>query len=77
MFNAKAYASGGSALRKFKESPGFIISAVIILVGQIVIVQTGGEVFRTVPLSMKDWIVVIMGTSVVLWIGELYRLLKR
>lgn len=77
MFNAKAYASGGSALRGLKNSAGFIFSAVIILVGQIIIVQTGGEVFRTVPLSIKDWILVIGGTSVVLWIGEVYRFVKK
>jgi Ca2+-transporting ATPase len=77
MFNAKAYASGGSALRGLKESTGLIFSALIILIGQIIIVQTGGEVFRTVPLPVKDWILVIGGTSVVLWIGEGYRFLKK
>ncbi len=77
MFNAKAYATGGSALSGFKESTGFIISAVIILIGQIIIVELGGEVFRTIPLSIKDWIMVISGTSIVLWIGELNRLVKR
>jgi len=77
MFNAKAYATGGSALRGLKESTGFIISIAIILLGQIIIVETGGEVFRTIPLSIKDWMMVFFGTSIVLWIGEFHRFIKR
>jgi Ca2+-transporting ATPase len=76
MFNAKAYLTGGSALRNLKQSTGFIFSMIIILLGQIIIVEKGGEVFRTVPLSIEDWILVIAGTSIVLWIGELNRLIK-
>ena len=77
IFNAKAFATGGSAFKDLRESAGFVISAVVILAGQILIVEFGGEVFRTVPLSIKDWLMVIGLTSVVLWIGEINRLLKR
>ena len=76
MFNAKAFATGRSAFREMKHSIGFVIVAAVILVGQILIVEFGGEVFRTVPLSFNDWAVIIGSTSLVLWIGEIRRLLK-
>lgn len=75
IFNAKAFATASSAFKGLNKSTGFVISAVIILVGQILIVEFGGEVFRTVPLSLKDWLITISLTSVVLWIGEINRLL--
>lgn len=77
MFNAKAFATGKSAFSNMKESIGFMIVAVVILVGQILIVEFGGEVFRTVPLSFKDWGIIIGATSFVLWIGEIRRLFQK
>lgn len=76
LFNAKAFATGKSALRNMKQSVGFIIVATLILTGQILIVQFGGEVFRTVPLPLNEWAIIIGSTSFVLWIGEAIRLLK-
>ncbi|HEY3387937.1 MAG TPA: calcium-translocating P-type ATPase, PMCA-type [Prolixibacteraceae bacterium] len=77
MFNAKAFATGKSAFNKMGKSIGFVIVAVVILVGQILIVEFGGEVFRTVPLTLRDWSIIIGSTSIVLWIGEARRLFKR
>jgi Ca2+-transporting ATPase len=77
MFNAKAFASGKSAFHDMKQSLGFLIVAVVIMVGQILIVEFGGEVFRTVPLTFKDWLIIIGSTSMVLWIGELIRFFNR
>lgn len=77
MFNAKAYASGKSAFADFKESGAFWLVAGIILIGQIIIVTFGGEVFRTVPLLFNDWLVIIGSTSIVLWVGEIVRFIKR
>jgi len=74
MFNAKSYGAGGSAFRGIVKSPGFVLVSLLIVAGQILIVQFGGEVFRTVPLSLNDWIVIIAGTSAVLWLGEIVRL---
>lgn len=73
MFNAKAFASGKSAFSNLNHSIGFMIVAVVILIGQILIVQFGGDVFRTVPLTVSDWAIIIGSTSAVLWIGELIR----
>ena len=51
--------------------------ALIILVGQFIIVTFGGKVFRTEPLDGQTWLLIIAGTSVVLWVGEVFRLAKR
>jgi Ca2+-transporting ATPase len=77
MFNAKAFATGLSAFKGLKNSIGFLIVAFVILIGQILIVELGGEVFRTVPLSLKDWGIIIGSTSLVLWIGEIVRMIGK
>jgi len=77
MFNAKAFATGKSAFNEMNKCAGFLIVAFVILVGQILIVEFGGDVFRTVPLSLKDWAIIIGSTSLVLWIGEIVRMVKR
>lgn len=77
LFNAKAFQTNGSAFKNLKDSRGFLLVALIILVGQVLIVQFGGEVFRTVPISFLDWMKIIGGTSVVLWIGEIVRFFKK
>ena len=74
LFNAKAISSGHSAFYQLHKSIGFVITAVLILAGQILIVTFGGDVFRTVPLPLSDWIAIVGITSVVLWIGEAARL---
>lgn len=76
MFNARAFATGRSALH-FKGCGGFLFIAAVILVGQILIVSVGGPFFSVVPLSIADWALIIGSTSLVLWIGEIYRLFKK
>lgn len=76
MFNAKAYASGNSsAFKNIGGSIGFVLVGLLIVVGQVLIVNYGGKMFRTVPISFIDWIIVIASTSIVLWIGEIRRLI--
>jgi Ca2+-transporting ATPase len=77
MFNAKAFFSGKSAFNGLFKSVGFLIVGSAILIGQFSIVEFGGKVFRTVPLSLTEWLIIIGTTSFVLWIGELIRLAKR
>ena len=76
MFNAKAYATGRSAFH-FKNCGGFLLIALIIIGGQILIVELGGDFMNVCPLKFMDWIIIICCTSVVLWIGEFLRLFKR
>lgn len=77
MFNAKAYLTGSSAFKGLQKSTGFLIVMCIIPIGQFLIVQFGGDVFRTVPLTLKDWGIIIGLTSLVLWIGEIVRLFRK
>ena len=77
MFNAKAFISGSSAFKGLSKSTGFLIVMGLIPVGQFLIVEFGGDVFRTVPLSLKDWGIIIGLTSVVLWMGEIVRLFRK
>ncbi|MDL2244283.1 calcium-translocating P-type ATPase, PMCA-type [Parabacteroides sp. OttesenSCG-928-J18] len=76
MFNAKAFLEGTSAFARMKECKTFVFVALLILVGQYLIVTFGGEMFNVVPLSWKDWGIIIGTTSFVLWFGELFRLIK-
>jgi Ca2+-transporting ATPase len=77
LFNARMLGQIRSAFSRLSESRMFLLIAVAVAAGQILIVQFGGEVFRTTPLSLKEWIWIILGTSPVLWIGELVRLRQR
>lgn len=74
MFNARAFQTGQSALR-LKGCKGFNFIAGCILIGQILIVTFGGQMFNVTPLSLRHWVMIICGTSVVLWIGEAVRLI--
>ena len=73
LFNARSLGSHHSALRRLWACRGFLLVLVLVLVGQWLIVTFGGKMFRTVPLAPLTWLYIIVGTSPVLWIGELYR----
>ena len=77
LFNAKALMSHHTAFRHFLKDKGMILVLVLILAGQWIIVTFGGEMFRTTPLSLHEWLLIIGSTSVVLWAGELWRAFKR
>ena len=80
IFNAKAYRSGQSALRGFLDKNvwrGFGVTLFIIFLGQVLIVTFGGEMVNVVPLPFGDWVRIIVGTSVILWVGELVRWVRK
>ena len=77
LFNAKALMSHHTTFRHFLKDKGMILVLVLVLVGQWIIVTFGGEMFRTTPLSLHEWLLIIGSTSVVLWAGELWRAFKR
>ena len=77
MFNAKAFMEGRSAFSNLKESKSFLFVALLILIGQYLIVTFGGEMFNVVPLSLKDWGIIIGSSSLVLWVGEIARGISR
>ncbi|MCL2728237.1 MAG: cation-translocating P-type ATPase, partial [Bacteroidales bacterium] len=77
LFNARCLGSVRSAFSGLAKNPWFLTIVGIIIGLQVVIVQFGGKVFRTVPLSFKDWIILILCSSCVLWIGEIRRFIAR
>ena len=77
LFNAKTLGSNHSAFRYLWRNRGLLIVLVMIIAGQWLIVEYGGEMFRTDGMNWKEWTVVIAATSLVMWIGEAWRLLKR
>ncbi|MDO4783035.1 MAG: calcium-translocating P-type ATPase, PMCA-type [Capnocytophaga felis] len=77
MFNAKAYHTGRTTFMNLQKSLNFLIIAVVIVLGQILITSFGGKMFNVVPLKVTDWIVITLTTSIVLWIGELTRVVSK
>lgn len=77
LFNARVFGTADSAFRNISKSYGMELIVAAILVGQFLIVQFGGSVFRTVPLDALTWLEIIGSTSLVLWAGEIVRLVKR
>jgi Ca2+-transporting ATPase len=77
LFNARSLGSNHSAFHNIKGCGGFLLVLVSVLVGQWLIVTYGGKMFRTEPLSLTQWLWIIVGTSPVLIIGELYRWIVR
>lgn len=77
LFNASVFGTSHSIFKDASHALGMLSVAIIILVGQILIVSFGGKVFRTEPLPLNEWLYIIGGTSFVLWIGEIWRGIKR
>ena len=77
LFNASVFGTNHSIFKDASHALGMLGVALIILVGQIIIVEFGGKVFRTEPLDLRTWLIIIASTSCVLWVGEIVRLVKR
>ena len=77
LFNARVFGTTDSAFKGLAKSYGMELIVLAILGGQFLIVQFGGAVFRTEPLDWQTWLIIIGSSSLVLWIGELIRFVKR
>jgi len=77
LFNASVFGTNHSVFKDARHAVGMMSVASIILIGQIIIVEFGGKVFRTVPLTLSEWIIIIASTSIVLWMGEIWRWIQR
>jgi Ca2+-transporting ATPase len=73
LFNTRCFGLQQWFGKGLGKNKAFLTIVTVIFLGQIAIIQWGGKIFRTVPLSLRDWLLIIMGTSLVLWIGELWR----
>ena len=61
----------------FKGNPTFFVIMAAIVAIQIIIVQIGGPVFNTVPLSFEQWVTIIWATASILIVGFLLRVVYR
>lgn len=77
LLNAKAFLTGASAFNGLRRCYGVLLVLMLILGGQWLIVQFGGRMFRTEPLAVADWGVLLLLSSPVLLWGELSRLITR
>ncbi len=77
LFNAKSFESGHSSFQKIRESKVFFMTILVILVGQVLIVTFGGQMFSVVPLKWQDWLILFGASSVVLWLGEIVHFIHR
>jgi magnesium-transporting ATPase (P-type) len=77
LFNARCMGSTRSAFSGLFENKSFLLIAGAIFVGQILLTQFGGAIFRTVPLGIVDWLAILGATSLVLWVGEVYRFVRK
>ncbi|MCM0236672.1 calcium-translocating P-type ATPase, PMCA-type [Bacteroides fragilis] len=78
LFNARVIGKNKSIFDGLGQNLKFVGVALGILFVTIVIVQIGGEAFQTVPLSWQTWGYIILLTSPVVIVRELwYRLISR
>lgn len=77
LFNARVFGTTDSAFKGLSKSYGMELVVFAIFVGQVLIVQFGGSVFRTEPLDLTTWVTIVASTSLVLWAGELFRFIRR
>ncbi len=77
MFNAKGFETRHSVFRSFAGMREFYLILAAIAVGQVLIVEWGGEVFRTVPLTAGEWAAIVGSTSLLAVGGEIVRALRR
>ena len=78
LFNARAFETGRSALH-FKGCNGLLTIVAIILIGQIAMVEVPGlqQFFNVEGLKLIDWVIIIIGSSFVLWVREIWHLLTK
>ncbi len=77
MFNAKAFHSGRSAFFELSKCRNFLLIALIIILGQVLITTFGGDMFRLIPLDISTWLILLLLTSPILLIGELTRFISK
>lgn len=71
MFNAKGFEARHSAFTHLKGCREFFLILLLIFIGQVAIVELGGEVFRTVPMPLSEWVAVVLATSLLAVGGDL------
>lgn len=75
--NCRSLTPDRSGLRGLWRNPYFLLIASLTVVGQVVIVTFGGEVFNVEPLSLRDWLAIAASTASVLVFAEAARLVRK
>jgi Ca2+-transporting ATPase len=73
LFNARVLGLNLPTFKGMSENRLFGIIAAAILIGTVLIIQFGGEIFRTTPLSVVEWLVILVATSPVVLVREFLR----
>ena len=77
LFNARVFGQNRSIFNNLGNNWAFTGIALVILVGQFLIVQFGGDMFRTEPLTWGQWLCIIGVTSLVAVFNEVTYWCKR
>ena len=59
----------------FRGNPTFFVVMGTVVLAQILIIQYGGAIFGTVPLSPNQWVTIVAATASVLVIGLVLRII--
>lgn len=78
LFNARAFETGKSALH-FKGCQGLLAIVAVIFLGQVAMVEIPllQDFFNVCGLTLEDWVIIILGSSLVLWIREIWHLITK
>lgn len=78
LFNARAFETGKSALH-FKGCQGLLMIVAVIFFGQVAMVEIPllQDFFNVCGLSLEDWIIIILGSSLVLWVREIWHFIRK
>ena len=77
IINCRSLSAYESGLKGVFSNPTFLAVMLLILLGQIVIIQTGGSIFKVQPLGLLDWLIILAATSVVIIKAEVFRFFRR
>lgn len=77
LFNVRVFGQNRSIFSGLLNNPTFIGICLVIFIGQILIVQFGGDLFRTEPLSIETWLEIVGFTAIVPVCRELFYWTKK
>lgn len=72
LFNARVIGKNRSVFHDLFKNSKFVIGSLVILAGTILIVQIGGDVFETRPLSFNEWVIIILASSPIMIVREIW-----
>ena len=77
IINCRSLSASESGLKGVFTNPTFLAVMLLILFGQVLIIQVGGSVFKVTPLAISDWAIILAATSVVIIKAEVFRFFRR